>query len=131
MENTEKAQRNEALSPATLAQFIGTETYTRHPLLPAVVMTDGVAHVYKHVGWPIDLMVVEQLNPTMFGESFQHWTFDANKKTVICTDGNGKILVDQALEYFDLGTDSLEFFIIEQLDLESRIAAVILLPSEY
>jgi hypothetical protein len=116
-----------------LAQFTGSETFTRHPLIPFVVMTEGVVFLAKAAGahWLTDAIVSYQCDEKVRAEPFQVWKLTVDLHTqhgeLVMTDGNIPTpLVTQMLDYTDFPLDEMTLWLIA--DSEHW---VLMLPSEY
>ncbi len=64
------------LNESDLAQFTGSQTWYRHPLMRKISYTDGVKFMADKAGahWLIDMIVSWQLEPKVHEEPFQVWT---------------------------------------------------------
>jgi hypothetical protein len=85
-------EKRQALHPATLAQFTGTERYTQHWLRPDILMTEGTRHAARHgVAWFVDIIASVQHLQTLCREPFQVWTLaqEGGGAAVTADDGKG------------------------------------------
>jgi hypothetical protein len=115
------------LQESDLRQFTGTETWYRHPLARKVLYTDGVQHVAEQGGayWLLDSLAFAQAIPAVAAESFQFWILTVkpdHAATLVCEDGNGKIVHTQEITFTDFPLPVIKFYVTD---------SVILLPSEY
>lgn len=118
---------------AHLAQFTGSETFTRHSLLRRMVMTEGVvwlsAHAQSH--WLTDAIASYQHEPQVKQEHFQAWCLRVNAQTqsvaLSMTDGNSDAeIVRQEIDYTDFPLADITLWLIAQ-----GAYLVLMLPSEY
>lgn len=110
-----------------LDHFTGSENWYRHPLAPHITYTDGAQHVAEAGGayWLLDAIVSHQYDAKVRHESFQVWKLNvADNRTamLLCEDGNGNVIAEQAIEFTDFPLPDIELWL--QND-------VIFLPSEY
>lgn len=115
------------LQEADLRQFTGTEHWYRHPLARKVLYTDGVQHVAEQGGayWLLDSLAFAQAIPAVAAEAFQFWILTVkpdHAATLVCEDGNGKIVHTQEIPFTDFPLPIIKFYVTDN---------VILLPSEY
>ena len=115
------------LQQADLRQFTGTETWFRHPLARKVLYTEGVQYVAEQGGayWLLDALAFAQAIPAIAAEPFQFWTLTVRPNqtaTLVCEDGNGKVVHTQEIPFTDFPLDEIKFYFTDN---------VILLPSEY
>jgi hypothetical protein len=111
----------------TLAQFHGSDTFTRHGLYQRMLMTEGVVYLAKTANafWLTDLIASHQLNPRVRAEEFQVWTLyvERNRGKAILTDGNNTTpIVTQEIEHTDFPLPEIALWFID---------GTLLLPSEY
>lgn len=61
---------------AQLAQFTGSETFTRHVLVPTVIITEGVMFLANaaRAYWLLDAIASYQCEKRVIAEAFQAWT---------------------------------------------------------
>ena len=116
-----------------LAQFTGSETFTRHPLIPRVLMTEGVVFLADKAGahWLTDAIGSYLYHDRIRGELFQVW-----KLTVDClahcgeltmTDGNSSApLISQTLDYTDFPLAEINLWLVAEGE-----HWVLMLPTEY
>ena len=116
------------LKQSDLRQFTGTEYWYRHPLVRAVLFTDGAKHVADAGGahWLLDeIALAQRFEKKVSGEEFQLWRLTVTKEstaTLVCEDGNGRKLLSKAIPFTDFPLNEIKFFFT---------GGVILLPSEY
>lgn len=121
-------QGRKPLTKADLAQFTGTETWYRHPLVKTVLYTDGAQYVAEAGGayWLLDEIAFAQKAVTaVAAEGFQLWKLTVKPDrtaTLVCEDGNGRKVFSKAIEYTDFPLPEIAFYFTNN---------VILLPSEY
>ena len=127
------------LKAEDLAQFYGTEEYTRwSPLFRNVVLTDGAKYVAENGGgqgayWLMDAIASHQ--PTILKNpacrDFQLWTLKVNAdRSAVLTgapDSDVKPTIVQKIEYTDFDLPEISFY-CNPLDERTRC---ILLRSEY
>jgi hypothetical protein len=101
MENTTE------ISECDLAQFIGTEHYYEHSMLPGFVYTDGVKFLAERAGahWLVDLVASWQTEPKVRDEPFQLWTLELDGEggavAYVQSDSDEPRLAEQVIEYTD------------------------------
>jgi len=127
---------------AELAQFIGTESYTRYsPLFPRMLLTEGALFVAKNGGtsgafWLADAIASHQpkalKNPRL--RDIQFWNLkvtekDGSKSAVLTcrADKGEKPFITQQIEYTDFDLPEIDLW-VGPVDEKSYC---ILLPSEY
>ena len=120
---------------AGLAQFTGTENYTRHALMRDLLMTDGVVFLADNAGahWLTDIVGSHLMtNKTLRGEEFQCWTLEktGTAARVFATDGNDTTIVSQDIEYTDFPLAEIKLFCNKATEFGPK-AWVLMLPSEY
>jgi len=118
---------------AQLAQFTGSETFTRHALLPRMVITEGVIWLADNAQshWLTDIIASYQHEPHISPEHFQAWRLSVDLTTraavVTMTDGNSDTpMVQQQIHYTDFPLADITLWLIAQGD-----HLVLMLPSEY
>lgn len=118
---------------AQLAQFIGSETLTRHSLVHRVLLTEGVVFLASEAGayWLTDAIASYLWNDKARAEAFQVWRLNVDTKSrsaeLIMTDGNTRApLISQTLDYTDFPLDEIEVWLVA--DGEHW---VLMLPTEY
>ena len=116
-----------------LAQFTGSSTFTRHRLLPRMILTEGVSWLADTAGahWCTDVIASYQHEPQVHGEHFQVWRLEVDvgtrAATVMMTNGNSDTaLVQQRISYTDFCLDEITLWLITQGE-----HVVLMLPSEY
>jgi len=85
-----------------LRQYTGTEKYYLHTC--GLIITDGAKELADRWGayWLLDIIASYQAQ--LKKEEFQVWTIGRNEDStaiIICTNGNNKILITQAVPYTD------------------------------
>jgi hypothetical protein len=114
------------LDPTVMANFTGSETFYRHPLMRKVVYTEGVHYVAETAGayWFLDKIATMQMDATVGGEEFQVWKLEvADGKGVInVEDGNGGEVYSEAITFTDFPEPGITLWFTDN---------TILLPSEY
>jgi hypothetical protein len=118
---------------AQLTQFTGSATFTRHALLPRMVMTEGVIWLVDNAQahWITDIIASYQHLPHVSVEHFQAWRLSVDLTTraavVIMMDGNThKPIVQQQIDYTDFPLADLTLWLVAQGE-----HVVLMLPSEY
>jgi hypothetical protein len=125
-----------------LAQFHGTDTWTRHRMFRQLLMTDGILYLRDAADchWLVDAIgshiftARRRLNPQ--AQPFQHWHFKRASLNRVdkphrlwCTDGNSeKAIVSQRIEYSDFPLDEISVYAVWD---EGQDAFVLMLPGEY
>lgn len=114
------------LTREDLAQFIGSTCHYRYPLT-GLRYTEGVQFVADKGGavWLLGDIAAYQLDPSIRFDPFQHWKLKvAGDKTarLTCENGNGKVILEQKIDYTDFPLDEIAFFLTDN---------VLMLPSEY
>lgn len=116
-----------------LTQFTGSEAFTRHPLIPRVLMTEGVVFLADKAGahWLTDAIGSYLYHDRIRGEPFQAWKLTVNVLTrrgeLTMTDGNSSApLISQTLDYTDFPLAEINLWLVA--DGENW---VLMLPSEY
>lgn len=115
------------LSKAELSQFTGSENWYRHPLARKVLYTDGAKYIADAAGayWLIDEIAFAQADAKLSGEEFQVWKLivaDDGSATLICEDGNDRVVSRKALTFTDFAAPGIELWFAN---------GVIYLPSEH
>ena len=111
-----------------LAQFTGTEQWTRHGINRRVLFTDGAHYVAEQAGayWLLDeIAIIQPHDKRVAAEGFQVWKLTVkpdHSATLTCDDGNGNIVYTKHIEYTDFPPDGITFYFTDN---------TILLPSEY
>lgn len=116
-----------------LAQFTGSATFTRHALIPRMLMTEGVVYLASAAAahWLTDAIGSYLLDKRAQQEPFQAWRLAVDTQSrhavLIMTDGNGsEPIITQQIDYTD--------FLLEQIDLWLVADGehwVLMLPTEY
>lgn len=118
---------------AQLAQFTGSETFTRHPLIPRIHLTEGMVFLARAAGahWLTDAIGSYLCNDRARAEPFQVWRLavdvQSRRAELIMTDGNTRTpLIRQTLDYTDFPLDEIEIWMVAEDE-----HWVLMLPSEY
>ena len=118
---------------AQLAQFIGSETLTRHSLVRGVLLTEGVMFLANAAGayWLTDAIASYLCHDKARAEAFQVWSLNVNVQSrsaeLTMTDGNTRApLITQTLDYTDFPLHKIELWLVA--DGEHW---VLMLPGEY
>ena len=118
---------------AQLAQFTGSASFTRHVLLPRMIMTEGVRWLVDNAQahWWTDIIASYQHEPQVNAQHFQAWRLSVDLTTraavITMTDGNThKPIVQQQIDYTDFPLTDITLWLIAQGD-----HLVLMLPSEY
>ena len=116
-----------------LAQFTGSASFTRHSLLPRMILTEGVKWLANEAQahWLTDAIASYQHEPHVSVEHFQVWRLQVdvatNRATLSMTDGNSDAeIVRQELDYTDFPLNEITLWLIAQ-----GAHLVLMLPSEY
>lgn len=121
-------QGRKPLTQDDLAQFTGTETWYRHPLVKTVLYTEGAQYVAEAGGayWLLDeIAFAQKAVQAVSAEDFQFWKLTVNTDrtaSLVCEDGNGHAVYAKAIEYTDFPLPEIAFYFTND---------VILLPGEY
>ena len=118
---------------SNLAQFTGTEAYTRwSALFRNFVLTDGALYLAEQAGayWLMDLIASHV--GAYRSESFVVAKLTKKNRAwrVSIEDGNDTILASQKIGFSDFPLDEMTLYVIEQ-PMEDGNVWVIMLPSEY
>ncbi|MEQ9438081.1 MAG: hypothetical protein RIG62_03500 [Cyclobacteriaceae bacterium] len=109
-----------------LLQFTGTTQWFRHPLFRQYTYTEGIHYMAEHGGayWLMDAVFSWQTVPKVKAEPFQSWTLTVKDHSAVltATDGNGRQIARQEIEYTDFLLPEITLFFTDH---------VLLLPSEY
>jgi len=116
-----------------LAHFTGSEAFTRHPLIPRVLMTEGVVFLANQGGahWLTDAIASYLCNVTALRVPFQVWRLVVDGSTrraeLTMTDGTSRTpLITQTLDYTDFPLREIELWLVAGPD-----HWVLILPAEY
>ena len=116
-----------------LAQFTGSETFTRHSLIPRVLMTEGVIFLANKAGahWLADAIASYLFHERGRAEPFQVWRLGVDatmrRAELTMTDSNSRTpLITQKLDYTDFPLNEIEVWLIAEGD-----HWVLMLPTEY
>jgi hypothetical protein len=95
------------LTKTALRQFTGTERWYRHPLVRAVLYTEGAQYVAETGGayWLLDeIAFAQKSEAAVAAEEFQTWTLKVREDrsaTLVCSDGNlNKVYRKEITLYF-------------------------------
>ena len=114
-------ERAEQIESA-LSQHCGSQTFTRY--LGGLLLTQGALDMAERCKafWLLD--VVASYQPGLRREPFQTWTLTVTDRSgaVVATDGNGRELRTQRIDYTDFPLDTIELWCV---------GGTIMLPSEY
>ena len=106
--------------------FTGTAQWFRYPLFRGYSYTEGVQYMAEHGGayWLMDAIFSWQTAPEVKVEPFQSWTLTVKDHSAVltATDGNGRQIAQQEIEYTDFPLPKIKLFLTDH---------VLLLPSEY
>jgi hypothetical protein len=111
-----------------LKRFTGSTQVFQYTLGDyAILFTEGVKYVADegHGWWLVDLILSYQFQPLIYREKFQRWVlkkYSDDTWTINCTDGNGKVLASQHIQYSDFPLPEFTLWVVNE---------TILLPSEY
>lgn len=110
-----------------LEQFIGTESYYKHPL--GILYTDGVQYLAKEANayWLIDAIASWQLSPKIKRvQRIQFWKLRVNlhnnTAVLTCERDSDDVAITQEIPYTDFPLESVKLYLAD---------GVLLLPSEY
>ena len=116
-----------------LTHFTGSATFTRHRLLPRMILTEGVRWLADTAGahWVTDVIASYQHEPHVQSEHFQAWRLLVDTTThaavILMTDGNSDApLVQQRISYTDFPLEEVTLWLITQGE-----HVILMLPSEY
>ena len=106
-----------------LKEYTGTENYYMYMF--GMSHTDGVKALCEmfECWWLLD--VVCSYQPALKQKAFQVWKLSVDEQqiaTVICTDGNDKVLKAQTIPYTDFKAKGATIWCVDR---------IVLLPSEY
>ncbi|MEI6540889.1 MAG: DUF6876 family protein [Planctomycetota bacterium] len=118
---------------AQLAQFTGSSTFTRHALIPRMLMTEGVVYLAQAAAshWLTDAIGSYLLDKRAQQEPFQAWRLavdtQSNRAALTMTDGNSSDpIIAQQIDYTDFPLDQINLWLVA--DGEHW---VLMLPTEY
>lgn len=119
---------------ANLAQFTGTEGYTRwsRHIFPNFVLTDGAKYLAENAGayWLMDAIASHFASYKNEGFVVAKFMAIVGGWELNLTDGNENRLATQLIEYSDFPLDEITLYVIPQ-DMGSETVWVIMLTSEY
>jgi hypothetical protein len=119
---------SQTFDPTELTRFTGTENWYRHALNRNVLFTDGAKYIADTAGahWLLDeIALIQPFDKRVALGLFQVWTLTVEadgSATLICEDGNDKVVYTKRLPYTDFPAQSVTLWFTDN---------VILLPSEY
>jgi hypothetical protein len=98
---------------ASLEQFYGSETMTRH-WTGRIIMSEGVVFLAEKAGahWLTDLIASMQMS-RIKQEEFQVWKLVkvGGGATITCDDGNGQVLMTRQIEFTDFPLDDITLWL--------------------
>ena len=116
-----------------LAQFTGSSTFTRHALIPRMLMTEGTVYLASAAAahWLTDAIGSYLLDLRAQQEPFQVWRLavdtQSRRAVLTMTDGNGsEPIITQQIDYTDFPLDQIDLWLVA--DGEHW---VLMLPTEY
>jgi hypothetical protein len=116
------------LTKTALQQFTGTEHWYRHPLVRAVLYTDGAQYVAETGGayWLLDeIAFAQKSEAAVAAEEFQTWTLTVREDrsaALVCSDGNLNVVYRKEIGFTDFPLPEITLYFSNN---------VILLPSEW
>ena len=124
---------------ASLPYFTGTEKWYKFNMLyPRALLTDGTKFLADSAGayWLMDAICFHQpaLRKSGADVVFQAWTLTVNDDrscSLVCDDGNGRILTRQGIQYTDFPLSTIKLYAIYEGDPAPSTDLILLLPSEY
>lgn len=117
-----------------LNQFIGTERYIRHRILPGMaglLLTDGANYVAENAGawWLMDTILLRQYDWLLEGDGFVVVELDVaddNSARLQATDGDESSLHVEVIPFTDFPQPGIKFYLVE-----GETEPVLMLPGEY
>lgn len=116
-----------------LAQFTGSATFTRHALIPRMLMTEGIVYLASAAAahWLTDAIGSYLLDLRAQQELFQVWRLAVDTQScravLTMTDGNGSDpIIAQQIDYTDFPLPQIDLWLVA--DDEHW---VLMLPTEY
>lgn len=116
-----------------LAQFTGSATFTRHALIPRMLMTEGIVYLASAAAahWLTDAIGSYLFDLRAQQEPFQVWRLavDAQSRRAVLymTDGNASDpIITQQIDYTDFPLPQIDLWLVA--DGEHW---VLMLPTEY
>lgn len=116
-----------------LAQFTGSSTFTRHALIPRMLMTEGVVYLAQAASahWLTDAIGSYLLDKRAQQEPFQAWRLVVDTQScravLTMTDGNSSApIITQQIDYTNFPLDQIDLWLVA--DGEHW---VLMLPTEY
>ncbi|CAH2606405.1 conserved protein of unknown function (plasmid) [Rhodovastum atsumiense] len=113
---------------ADLMQFTGTTCWYRHPLVPAILITDGAKYVADtaEAYWLLDeIALANRFVAAVKKEDFQFWKLVVRPDqtaTLTCEDGNGGVVLSKEIPFTDFPAEGVNLYCTNN---------TILVPSEY
>lgn len=113
-----------------LANFYGTENWTRHPINKQMLYTDGVAYFAEHAGngahWFLDIVATE-LAPKVVEPGYEFMAIrlmvhPGGTASITADDGNGTELYKRGIQWTDCPAGTWSFYLTDN---------VLMLPTEY
>jgi len=118
---------------AQLAQFTASTTFTRHALVPQMLMTEGVTFLAQAAGayWLTDAIGSYLLDKRARSEPFQVWRLNVDPQsssaTLKMTNGDHEVpIIAQQIDYTDFPLTDIELWLVAEGN-----HWVLLLPTEY
>lgn len=118
---------------AQLAQFTGSVTFTRHALIPRMLMTEGIVYLASAAAahWLTDAIGSYLFDLRAQQEPFQAWRLavdtQSRRAVLTMTDGNGsEPIITQQIDYTDFPLAHIDLWLVA--DGEHW---VLMLPTEY
>jgi len=118
---------------AQLAQFTGSSTFTRHALIPRMLMTEGIVYLASAAAahWLTDAIGSYLLDKRAQQEPFQAWRLVVDTQSrhavLAMTDGNGsEPIIAQQIDYTDFPLDQIDLWLVAD-----GAHWVLMLPTEY
>jgi hypothetical protein len=121
-------KKEKSLDAHVMSQFTGTGHWYRFGLDPRITCTDGAKYVADTAGayWLLDeIALAQRFEKTVANKRFQVWKLevkDDDSATLICEDGNGKVVFTRAIPFTDFPNEGVTLW------FENN---VIYLPSEH
>ena len=116
-----------------LAQFTGSSTFTRHALIPRMLMTEGVVYLAQAASahWLTDAIGSYLLDKRAQQEPCQAWRLYVDTQScsalLTMTDGNGsEPITTQQIDYTDCPLEQIDLWLVADGQYW-----VLMLPTEY
>jgi hypothetical protein len=115
------------LKTEDLEQFIGSEHWYRHGMIPSIAYTDGAKYVADRGGayWLLDeIALAQRFSTAVRAEPFQVWKLavSGNEGALTCDDGNDNVVFRKSIPFTDFPLAKITLYFTDN---------VILLPGEY